>query len=662
MANNDLRVNIIGDSSKLNRSLDSASKKLKKFGKTTSDLGKSLTIFATGPIALAGGAAIKLASDFQESLNKVNVAFGSSSKAVKSFAKTTLTEFGIAEGSALDMAALFGDMATSMGINKKEAADMSKSMVGLAGDLASFKNIGIDQATTALAGVFTGETESLKKLGIVMTEANLKAFALSEGIQKNVKDMTQAEKVNLRFAYILSQTTNAQGDFARTSGGAANQMRIFTEGTKQLGQSFGNLLLPAFTKIVTKLNTLVSEFISLDGKTKSIIITTGLLVGALGPALWILGKLATALAFLSGPIGIVVAGLAAIAFVIYKNWDGIIDTVVELSNKFVDLYNNSLEFRMLIEAIKVVFGTAILTMKAGVDQLINGFATLFEVAKNKFNPIGMQLAIKDGFQKSKDITKKLGEDIGDLAGTAIGNALSNRLEYTSKEKIESSFTDLKSKISSFFEWFNVGPGGGGEGGLPEWVGLLSEYMKQIGDKTTVTKEKFFELDGVIGELGEQFIFAFGQAFDAIAKGESFIKSITNALIPMIKKLIAAAAAALVLSTLLGGIGITKIKGIATSFTGIFGALTGISLGGGDKGTGGVKLASGGIVTTPTLATIGEYPGARSNPEVVAPLDKLKSMIGDRGAAQVQVGGQFTLKGQDLVVVLERANSNRNRII
>jgi len=81
-----------------------------------------------------------------------------------------------------------------------------------------------------------------------------------------------------------------------------------------------------------------------------------------------------------------------------------------------------------------------------------------------------------------------------------------------------------------------------------------------------------------------------------------------------------------------------------------------------KGGGAKAFAAGGIVSTPTLGLVGEYPGARSNPEVIAPLDKLKSMIGDRGAAQVQVGGQFTLKGQDLVVALQRANSNRNRVI
>lgn len=279
---NELRVNIIGDASKLTASLNKASSKLSAFGKSARQVGKDLSLKLTLPIALAGGAAIKLASDFEESLNKVDVAFGKSSSEVKNFAKTTLTQFGIAEGSALDMAALFGDMATSMGITRNEASLMSTSMVGLAGDLASFKNIGIDQATTALAGVFTGETESLKRLGIVMTEANLKMFAMSEGIQKNIKDMTQAEKVNLRYEFILSKTGNAQGDFARTQEGAANQMRIFTEGLKQLGQSIGSIMLPAFTKIVSFANKIIEKFIGLDDKTKKIIVVVGLVVSAIG--------------------------------------------------------------------------------------------------------------------------------------------------------------------------------------------------------------------------------------------------------------------------------------------------------------------------------------------------------------------------------------------
>ena len=117
--------------------------KLKTVGEKMGRIGKSMTTYLTLPLAAIAGASIKMASDFTESLNKVDVAFKSSSKEVREFAKTTLETFGIAEGTALDMAALFGDMATSMGVPTDKAANLSTAMVGLAGDLSSFKNINI---------------------------------------------------------------------------------------------------------------------------------------------------------------------------------------------------------------------------------------------------------------------------------------------------------------------------------------------------------------------------------------------------------------------------------------------------------------------------------------------------------------------------------------
>ena len=142
---NELNVKITGDASGLSDALSSADKNLKDFGQTASNIGKSMTMYVTAPLVLAGGAAIKLASDFNESMNKVEVSFKSSAAEVQAFAKTTLTSFGIAEGTALDMAALFGDMATGMGVATSDAAKLSTSLVGLAGDLASFKKKTLDQ-------------------------------------------------------------------------------------------------------------------------------------------------------------------------------------------------------------------------------------------------------------------------------------------------------------------------------------------------------------------------------------------------------------------------------------------------------------------------------------------------------------------------------------
>lgn len=303
----ELIVKISGDIKDFNNKMNAAAGKMKDTGEKMKNIGSSMSKFVTLPVLAAGTASVKMASDFDESINKVNVAFKNSAKDIQSWAKTTLKNFGIAEGSALDMAALFGDMATSMGLPTDKAAEMSKSMVGLAGDLASFKNVGIDQAMTALNGVFTGETESLKMLGIVMTEANLAAFALSKGITKNVQDMTQAEKVNLRYAYVMQQTTNAQGDFARTGGGAANQMRVFQESLKQLGVMFGQVILPTFTKIITKINEWIARLQQMSPATQKIVVVVAALAAAIGPLLFALGTLTSVI------IPKMVAGGAAIA-------------------------------------------------------------------------------------------------------------------------------------------------------------------------------------------------------------------------------------------------------------------------------------------------------------------------------------------------------------
>lgn len=197
-----------------------ATSTIKGFGIATATLAAGAAAASAGIFKLT-----TMASDLDETLNKTDVAFGDSSTAVKAWSENSIKSMGLSKQTALDMTALFGDMGTSMGIPQNEAANMSMSLTQLGADLSSFKNIGIEEATTALNGVFTGETESLKRLGIVMTQANLEQFAFSQGMTKGIKDMTEAEKVNLRYAYVMSKTANAQGDFVRTGGGFANQLR-----------------------------------------------------------------------------------------------------------------------------------------------------------------------------------------------------------------------------------------------------------------------------------------------------------------------------------------------------------------------------------------------------------------------------------------------------
>ena len=238
-----------------------------------------------------GSQAIQTASDLEEVQNVVNVSFGSMANEVEAFAKTAIWSFGMSELTAKQTASTFMAMANGMGLAMKDGKNMSLQLTALAGDMASFYNVRQDVAQTALNSIFTGETESLKKFGVVMTEANLSAFALSRGITKSYSAMSQAEKVALRYHYVLKATANAQGDFVRTSGSWANQVRVLKEQFSQLLGILGKGLIQVLTPIVQVLNKLLSYLIAIGnaiaklfggGKITSISNTLGNASGSAG--------------------------------------------------------------------------------------------------------------------------------------------------------------------------------------------------------------------------------------------------------------------------------------------------------------------------------------------------------------------------------------------
>lgn len=161
------------------------------------------------------------------------------------------------------MASTFMSMGNGMGISADTGKKMAKTLTGLAGDMASFYNVSQDVAQTALNSIYTGETESLKKFGVVMTEANLQQYAYSKGITKQVSAMSQLEKVYLRYSYVLNSTKNAQGDFARTSGSWANQVRLLKEQFSQLLGILGKGLISVLNPIIKALNTMLASLISI---------------------------------------------------------------------------------------------------------------------------------------------------------------------------------------------------------------------------------------------------------------------------------------------------------------------------------------------------------------------------------------------------------------
>jgi len=290
----------------------SLSDRLDKMGAKMKDVGSKMTVGLTLPIVAAAGVSIKAFSDLNETLNKVDVSFGEQSATVKAWAKDSIKSMGLAQQSALDATALFGDMGTGMGQTQVEASKMSMGLTQLGADMASFKNVSFERAQTALAGIYTGETEALKGLGVVMTQTNLEEFARAKGINKSMSEMSQAELVQLRYAYVMDKTKNAQGDFARTSDGLANKTRMSGERMKELSAQLGEKLAPIMNKILEIGNKVLDWFNGLSDKTKNIILVIVGLVAAIGPLLMVLGTLIPAIAATVSTGLIVIAVTAAI--------------------------------------------------------------------------------------------------------------------------------------------------------------------------------------------------------------------------------------------------------------------------------------------------------------------------------------------------------------
>ena len=263
---------------------------LEKIGSTMSSAGKALTIGVTTPVIAAGAAIYKYSSDLTEAENKTKEVFKNMSGDVLSWSETSLDKMGMARSTALDAVSLYGGMATAIGLTRKKATDMSKSLTELSVDLASFHNTSLDQASTALKSIFTGETETLKNYGIVMTDANLKAYALSQGIKTNYTEMTQAEKVQLRYNFVLNASKDAIGDYERNCGEAASQMKKLPEALKELATSFKENVEPVVTPMIQHLNNTIVKFGKLDDKTKTFIARAALIAAAAGPVLTVGGK------------------------------------------------------------------------------------------------------------------------------------------------------------------------------------------------------------------------------------------------------------------------------------------------------------------------------------------------------------------------------------
>ena len=234
-----------------------------QFSSLTSSVGKLGAAigaaFSVKAIVDFSKKALELGSDLQEVQNVVNVTFTTMNEQINEFARNAAKTAGLSETMAKKYAGTFGAMSKSFGFTEEEAYGMSTALTQLTGDVASFYNLTQDVSYTKLKSVFTGETESLKDLGVVMTQTALDDYALRKGLGKTTQQMSEQEKVALRYSFVLDQLAGASGDFVRTQDGWANQTRILKLQTESLMATFGQGLINVLTPSLKMLNTMIGK-------------------------------------------------------------------------------------------------------------------------------------------------------------------------------------------------------------------------------------------------------------------------------------------------------------------------------------------------------------------------------------------------------------------
>lgn len=225
--------------------------------------------FAIGKLAQFGKECVELGSNLTEVQNVVDVTFTTMSDKVNEFAKNAMTSAGLSETMAKRYVGTFGAMSKSFGFSEAQAYDMSTALTQLTGDVASFYNISQDLAYIKLKSVFTGETETLKDLGVVMTQSALDQYALANGYGKTTSAMTEQEKVALRLAFVQKQLSAASGDFVRTSDSWANQVRVMQLQLQSLKATVGQGLINIFTPVLKVINILLGKLATLANAFKS---------------------------------------------------------------------------------------------------------------------------------------------------------------------------------------------------------------------------------------------------------------------------------------------------------------------------------------------------------------------------------------------------------
>lgn len=353
---------------------------------------------------------VTAASDMAESMSKSAVVFGKSNQMVMDFAKDAAKSLGMSRQAAIESTATFGNFLQAVGLAQPVSAKMSMTMIKLAGDMASFNNQNPADVLEALKSGLAGEAEPLKAFGVDVSDAALQIEGLRMKIKKQGTTFTAAQKAQIAYSIIMKQTKTAQGDFARTSGGLANQQRILAAQFMDAKAKIGAFLLPAVTSLVKVLTSNLAPAVAnsirwikdfarfMKGGSVWVFMIRGAII-SLAIAVTIFGAIRLAImsvtaaqilwsmAMSASPIGLIIVAIGAlVGFVIYA-------------------YKNFTTFRNIVNLAWAMIKSATASAWAKMqevffairgfimNQLIPAFITIWNVAKTVWGVIATVIKV-----------------------------------------------------------------------------------------------------------------------------------------------------------------------------------------------------------------------------------------------------------------------------
>ncbi|MBT7881381.1 MAG: phage tail tape measure protein [Flavobacteriaceae bacterium] len=748
-----LKVNLIGNATSLNTALTGASARLRQFSAKAKALGSSLTTSLTLPLALIGGASIKMALDFDKSMTKIKTLVGIASDevdamggAVKRLAVDTgvnandaadalffITSAGLRGADAmkvLEMSAKasaigLGEVKTvadavTSAVNaygqenlsaesatdiltaavregKLEADALAQSMgkvlptasalgvefheVGAA--MAAMSRTGTDaaMASTSLNTILSNilspvkqAKDELAKIGItsddlrksldedglihVLTmlatefEGNVEATNAVFGSMRSLRGVLDLTGKNLGTTeQIFQRLTNTTGTLntavTELEDELSHQFKKSLEAVRtsftELGKTLAITILPFIQKFAGFLTTLINKFNNLDTSTQNTILRLVAFTAALGPLILIISGLASAFSLLAAPVVLVSAAVIALILAFEH-----VQTNIKMVGLQIAKFASKAVVRLgtIGKAIRALFkGENINEVLADMDILLQGVDDKFDSMIEALDPLGESILekISSAVGSLMDGFKQVGVGIGGQIGKGIDESLTKSVEKTIPKvlgKIGGGFGTLSHFIASSM--------GAVMTHLEEQQAKAAEIAKKQGDIINNA------MGNIISQIGNSLSTLFAGGNVSAEKFAAGVLGILGDLAMQIGTMVILANKA-VTEMLIPGLGMAAgfaLIAIGAAMKGLSTRLQneGVPLDG--------AFAKGGIISGPTVGLLGEYSGARHNPEVVAPLDKLKSMISSNGSQNLS--GEFVVRGQDLVVALQRAERNRNR--